>query len=82
MSTFDVLQRFGTWRLLRFTGALLLFVALHLVRIPLVLLALVLEVALGLIDGYASRQASTPPRRPVNDFYAHTTRKEAGNVYA
>ena len=72
MSLFDVVRRFGTWRLVLFTGALLAFLALHLIRIPLVLLALALETALGLVNDCAARQASTPPRRPVNDFYAHT----------
>ncbi|PXY32111.1 hypothetical protein [Prauserella muralis] len=71
MSLFDVLSRFGTVALLRFVGAVLLFLTLHLLRIPLVLLARVLEGVLHRIDGYASRQASREPRRPVNDFYDH-----------
>ncbi|RZQ60860.1 hypothetical protein [Amycolatopsis suaedae] len=69
MSTFDVLQRHGTAALLRFAGAVLLFLALHLVRIPLVLAARVLELALRRVDGYATRQASTPPKGPVNQFF-------------
>jgi hypothetical protein len=82
MSVFEVLRRFGTWRLVLFTGSLLVFLVLHLVRIPLVLAAWVLEAALCRLDGYATRQASTPPRRPVNHFYAHDTRKEPGHGHA
>ncbi|WP_329054066.1 hypothetical protein OG738_13520 [Amycolatopsis sp. NBC_01488] len=78
MSLFDVVRRFGTWRLVLFTGSLLAFLALHLIRIPLVLLALVLETALGLLNDAATRQASAPPRRPVNDFYAHP--RQAGGA--
>lgn len=71
MSMFEVLGRHGTARLLCFTGALLLFLALHLARIPLVLVARVLEVALGRIDTYAARQSSRPTRGPINHFYAY-----------
>lgn len=72
MSLFDVLSRFGTAALLRFVGAVLLFLLLHLLRIPLVLAARVLEGVLRRLDHYAARQASRPPRGPVNDFYDHT----------
>ncbi|WP_216209157.1 hypothetical protein [Amycolatopsis aidingensis] len=86
MSLFDVLARFGTAALLRFVGAVLLFLLLHLVRIPVVLVARVLEGVLRRLDGYAARQASRPPRGPVNDFYHFSAqsyaRKEAGHGLA
>jgi hypothetical protein len=79
MSVFDVLHRYGTAAVVRFTGALLLFLALHLVRIPLVLAAQVLEVALHRINAYATRQASTGPAGPINHFYTDD-REEASHV--
>ncbi|RBM11091.1 hypothetical protein DI005_34875 [Prauserella sp. PE36] len=82
MSIFDVLERFGTLALLRFVGALLLFLMLHLLRIPFVLLVRVLEGVLRRIDGYAARQASRPPARPVNDFFHHTTDFRKGERHA
>jgi hypothetical protein len=82
MSVFEVVHRFGTWRLVLFTGSLLLFVVLHVVRIPLVLLALVLETTLRRLDGYATRQASSPPCGPVNHFYASETGKETRDGHA
>ncbi|PRX43841.1 hypothetical protein B0I33_1094 [Prauserella shujinwangii] len=69
MSTFDVLARYGTAALLRFAGAVVLFLLLHLARIPLVLAARVLEVAMRRLDGYATRQASQPPRGPINHYF-------------
>ncbi|WP_216210585.1 hypothetical protein [Amycolatopsis aidingensis] len=69
MSTFDVLRRYGTAALLRFAGAVLLFLLLHLVRIPLVLAARVLEVAMRRVDGYAVRQASQRPQGPINHYF-------------
>lgn len=80
MSVFDVLARFGTAALLRFTAALALFVLLHLIRIPLVLAARVLEVSLRRINDYAARQASRPPSGPINQFYSHVSGEEARNV--
>ncbi|PXY35182.1 hypothetical protein BAY59_01245 [Prauserella coralliicola] len=83
MSTFEVLRQYGTGALLRFAGAVALFLVLHLVRIPLVLLARVLEVAMRRVDGFAIRQASTPPSRPVNDFFADSaSTREGARVYA
>ncbi|PXY31105.1 hypothetical protein [Prauserella muralis] len=81
MSTFDVLARYGTAALLRFVGAVVLFLLLHLARIPLVLLARVLEIAMRRIDAYAARQASRPPRRPINHYFDHSG-EEATGVYA
>lgn len=52
MSTFAVLHTYGLATLLRFLGALALFIALHLVRLPLVVAARVLEVAMFRVDAY------------------------------
>lgn len=86
MSTFDVLHRYGTAALLRFAAAVAMFLVLHLVRIPLVLAARVLEVGMRRADAFATRQASTPPSGPVNHFFNHTTAnttsQEETRVYA
>jgi hypothetical protein len=50
MSATDVLTRFGTFALLRFVLALLVFVFLHLARLPVLLLAVVLEGAMSRMD--------------------------------
>jgi hypothetical protein len=50
MSAWEVLVRFGTVRLLGFLLALLLFVALHLARLPLLLIARLLEAAMSRVD--------------------------------
>ncbi|GAB3472278.1 hypothetical protein [Actinophytocola sediminis] len=50
MSATDVLARFGTWVLLRFVLALLVFVLLHLIRLPVLLLAAVLTGAMTRVD--------------------------------
>jgi hypothetical protein len=60
MSAFEVLQRYGTWALLRFVLALLVFLALHLVRLPLLAAARVLEVCMRRVDGLVV--AGLPPR--------------------
>jgi hypothetical protein len=77
---FETVERLGTAALLRFAGAVVLFLALHLLRIPLVLIARVLEVALRRVDQYATAQASRAPVRPINHFYAMP--EEAVRVYA
>lgn len=60
MSAFEVLQRVGTWVLVRFVLALLVFVVLHLARLPLLLLARVLEVCMRRIDGMVVAGLPTP----------------------
>lgn len=50
MSAWDVLARFGTVKLLGFVVALLVFVALHLARLPLLLVARLLEAAMSRVD--------------------------------
>lgn len=86
MSSFDVLARYGTAALLRFASAVALFLLLHLVRIPLVLAARVLEVGMRRADGFATRQATTAPDKPINHFFAEnatpTTSEEGSRVYA
>lgn len=69
MSTFDVLERFGTWALIRHLIVVLLFVVLHLLRIVPVLVCRVLEGVMRELDAYGAAQASRPPRRPVNNFF-------------
>jgi hypothetical protein len=63
MSAFEVLQRYGTWALVRFVLALLVFVVLHLVRLPLLVAARVLEVCMRRVDGLV---VSGLPPRPVH----------------
>lgn len=82
MSTFDVLEQHGTLALARHVGWLFLFLILHLIRIPFVLIERVLAGALVRIDRAATTQASRTPTRPVNQFFAdditaRTARKEA-----
>jgi hypothetical protein len=79
MTTFEVLNRYGTAALLRFVGAVLLFCVLHLVRLPLVLLARVLEVSMRRVDAYATRQAAHRPTRPINHYFAE---EDSNRVYA
>lgn len=50
MSAWDVLTRFGTVKLLGFVLALLVFVALQLTRLPLLLVARLLEAAMSRVD--------------------------------
>jgi hypothetical protein len=80
MTVFEVLTKYGTAALLRFAAAVALFLLLHLVRIPLVLAARVLEGVMRRVDSYATHQASTTPTRPINQFF--TTDEEATRVYA
>jgi hypothetical protein len=70
---FDALERRGTWALLVFAAALVLFLALHTARLllPLVL-APVLEAALRRLDAFTTRRFTRPPTRPINHFYAYT----------
>ncbi|MFI5611334.1 hypothetical protein [Amycolatopsis sp. NPDC051903] len=77
MTTFDVLQRFGTLALIRHALTVLLFLALHLIRIPLVLLARILEWLMRRLNDYAAAQATRPQRGPVYQFFPHESPKEA-----
>ncbi|RZQ64415.1 hypothetical protein [Amycolatopsis suaedae] len=65
MSAFDVLSRVGTAALVRFTLALLAFVVVHLVRLPLLALAAVLERLMRRLDARLAALTGTatePPR--------------------
>lgn len=55
MNLYDVLARYGALLFLRFLLVALAFLALHLVRMPLMLLVLVVEAGLRLLDRWACR---------------------------
>jgi hypothetical protein len=69
VNIFEVLQRYGTFALVRFTGTVCLFLVLHLLRIPLVIAERVLAGVLVRLDRAAAVQSSRPPRRRVNQFF-------------
>ena len=50
MSASDVLAQFGTWALVKFVGALLVFVLLVLMRMPVRLLVVALEALMSRVD--------------------------------
>ena len=52
MSPMDVAARLGTVALLRFAAGLLVFVVLHLLRLPLLIAARVLEMSLHRVDRF------------------------------
>jgi len=83
MSMFEVLRGFGTKALLKFAGAVGLFLVLHLIRIVPVLIAKAIEMSMRRLDSYIVAQASRAPAGPVNQFFAHPnlTREEAVNVH-
>lgn len=58
MNASDVLARFGTWALVKFTAALLVFVLLHLVRLPVLLLVAVLNAAMARLDAAVTSAVS------------------------
>jgi hypothetical protein len=60
MTASDVLTRFGTWALVKFTAALVLFVLLHLVRMPVLLLVAVLNAAMARVDAAVTSAVSRP----------------------
>ncbi|GAA5103962.1 hypothetical protein [Haloechinothrix salitolerans] len=76
MSAFDVLERYGTAALLRFLGAVAMFVALHLLRLPFVLVCRLLEVGMRRVDVYLTTAATTraytwPTSDPDTDQPGH-----------
>ncbi|OZM69905.1 hypothetical protein CFN78_28185 [Amycolatopsis antarctica] len=73
MSAFDVLSKFGTGALLKFAGAVVLFLVLHLLRIPVVVLARSIEVGMRRVDGHLAASVSNRNTKPHNDFFAHNT---------
>jgi hypothetical protein len=60
MSATDVLARFGTWALVKFVAALLVFVVLHLVRMPVRLLVVLLDSLMSRVDGAVTAAVSKP----------------------
>ncbi|MFD6073280.1 hypothetical protein [Amycolatopsis lurida] len=68
-----LLENRGTWALCKVFVAFAVFLMLHLVRIPLVLLVRILAGVIGELDGYTTRQITTPPRGPINHYYDPTT---------
>jgi hypothetical protein len=76
---FRLLARNGTWALLRVFAALALFLVLHLIRIPLVVLARILAGVMARVDDYTTRRVATPPRGPINQFFdPHNTHPSPG----
>ncbi|MET8847996.1 hypothetical protein [Amycolatopsis sp. NPDC004625] len=74
-----LLERNGTWALLRVFTALALFLVLHLIRIPLVLLARVLAGVMARIDGYATTHVAREPSGPINHYFdPHNTHPHPG----
>lgn len=63
MSATDVLAQYGTWALVKFVGALLVFVLLHLMRMPVRLLVVALDALMSRVDaavtGAVSRAGQT-----------------------
>lgn len=59
----EVLARYGTTALLRLLGALALFLTLHLLRAPLLVVVRVLAAAMARVDAYAAGQVSHPTGR-------------------
>lgn len=84
MSTFDVLSRYGTAALIRFVGGLVLFLALHLIRIPLVIAVRLLETCMQRVDQYATRQATptAPPTRPRTQWFTEPAKEATSHVHA
>ncbi|QYN23150.1 hypothetical protein [Amycolatopsis sp. DSM 110486] len=83
MNVFEVLERKGTLVLLGFLAALLGFVVLHLIRIPLVLLAAILAGVMARLNTSLQRLATEPARGPVNQFFPPNfpvTRKEPAHA--
>jgi hypothetical protein len=60
MSVSEVLDRFGTAALLRFLVLVLVFVVLHLARMPLLLVARVLEAGMSRVDSVMVAGVSRP----------------------
>jgi hypothetical protein len=66
MSTYEVLHRFGTAALLRFTALVSLFVALHLIRAPFAALAAGLDAAMRRVDAATTARVSPHDHRTRN----------------
>lgn len=75
-----LLARNGTAALLRVFGLVALFLVLHLIRIPLVLLVRVLDGVMSRVDACATAQVTTRPRGPINHYFDPATRWEPAHV--
>lgn len=60
MTTFEILRRYGTPALVRFVALVAVFLALHLVRLLLLAMAAVLEIAMRRVDSAVTTRLSTP----------------------
>jgi hypothetical protein len=74
---FDVLTRQGTVALAGFTGALVLFLVLHLARLPLLITVRVIEASMRRINAYATAayaaapEFTAPPARQEDRVHAY-----------
>jgi hypothetical protein len=75
VNLFDILTRHGTLALARFVGALMLFLVLHLARLPLLVAVRVLEAAMRRINTYATTLAPSPitARQEEDHVHAYAT---------
>lgn len=69
VSTYDVLHRFGTAALLRFVALVAVFALLHLIRLPFLAVAAVLDAAMRRVD------AATTARVSARDPHARNARR-------
>lgn len=74
MSASQVLERFGTFALVRFVLALLVFVLLHLVRWPVLLVVAVLEGAMSRVDQAVTAAVSRDSEGPTGSVAGEGTR--------
>lgn len=65
MSVSEVLDRYGTWALLRFVLTLMAFVTVHLVRLPLLLAARALEALMQRLDDLVAAGLPVPAAGPA-----------------
>lgn len=63
MTASEVLDRYGTWRLLAFTVSLVLFLVVHLTRLPFLFVTHVLGATLARVDHMVTTSVSQPGTR-------------------
>jgi hypothetical protein len=59
MSAFEVIERYGTWALVRFVLGMLAFLTLHLIRLPLLMLARMVEALMRRLDAFVAAGVPT-----------------------
>jgi len=64
VSAFDVLHHYGARALIGFLFTIAVFVALHLIRLPLLGAARALETAMHRVNARLTRAVDTPPAGP------------------